>query len=150
MSTLTVETMKVNSIAMSDGKSTPAFIVCDNRAIGDIVLSSGVANMSTIIYDSHTAWNVTTFKYTIPVTGLWSFSWTCLSNVSPSSSGYRAGIWKNGSLVIQNGNYGAGSPLQTLNVCTVGDLVWLGIGSSGSLSYYSAILYNQFEGILIR
>ena len=150
MSSLTVNTVKAEKFERADGKGTPHFVVCDNSGIGNAMRTNMVIPLDFIERDTHLAYNTTTYTYTIPVAGVWLFTWACFTNTSGFGNGSaRTQIQVNGSNILSVGNYTANTANITTHYCNMGDTVRMHTGTNFSAHYWAAIAHNRFTGALI-
>lgn len=124
---------------------TPAFFVYRNASY--TLGTSEILQFNTAEIDTDSGFNSSTYKYTIPVTGLWHFS-GALSFTGTSNSYTYIGIrWRaNGTAwhdLYENFHYGSTSAygnvqLTTMRQCTSGEQIDLSYDASGS-----GVLFNH-------
>jgi hypothetical protein len=125
----------------------PWFSVCDNRG-GDVTVTNAILPLGTISFDEGSNYNPSTYKFTVPIKGIYHFEWGCYSN-SPTTSGSSrvAIVSNNGALGMINGNDKSISVTRKL---LLGDTVWVSTNGNFSVNYYAAVVHNWFSGSLIK
>lgn len=124
-----------------------AYFAVHDNASGNVT-RTGVIPFNTIEADNLNGFDVVNYKYVIKKSGLYVFGGNFYSNSTPSTSRQRCLLRKNGSIVIQTGQYGSGEHFSSIVYCDVGDEITLD-ASGFNLTYYAAAAHNRFWGALI-
>jgi len=71
-----------------------------------------------------TAYNISTYKYTVPINGYYFFGFKLFMNSGPNDSDRRFGIYVNGAVYAFGGQYvGTGENVSLNKYCTAGDII---------------------------
>ena len=142
----------------SGTSSTPQvyFKVNSNLSTNQVFSSGTIAQFNNIVfcYPSTSDFNTTTYKYTVPVDGIYQFSFRLYPNYPGSINTdtiARFAINKNGQDVSVSGSrLGNIEATTILESCLSGDLICIRCSLSNTiLNMYMSNLHSEFTGHLI-
>lgn len=98
---------------------------------------------NAVVFNNGSVWSTTSYEFTAPVAGYYSFSWSAFS---PAPTG-RTFLRKND--VDQMQTDANGKPFTMILELAAGDKVSLGGSASYPMNWYGAFAHNAFSGYLV-
>jgi len=153
--TNSTERMRISSAGVITTPFRPAFVATATGFSGyTSVAENNPFPANTTNYNQGSCFNTSNYRFTAPITGLYLFTFSALSN--NSSAGSRPGIFVNGSSVYNSIQHGiSNQDADGSNSNTTSSLIYLqandyvfAASSSGSLYYYGQS-HSSFSGCLI-
>ncbi len=149
------QTGNVTSIASSGGGGAATsqqyyFRATSNNNNNQTINQNTVLLYNVITYDvPATNYDTTNKRYVVPVAGTYRFFFQAYQN-SSVSTGFRLGIYKNGTQQVQTGgSVGNSENGGVILECAVGDTIDIR-GSAGSALVYMKDEFSWFEGFLLQ
>ena len=126
------------------------FRATSNNGGNQAITSATTLDYNVITYDvPANNYDTTNKRYVVPVAGTWQFFFQAYQN-SSVSTGFRLGIYKNGTKQVQTGGSVANSErCGVILECAVDDYIDVK-GAAGSANVFMDYEYSWFEGYLLQ
>jgi hypothetical protein len=139
-----------NSTAPSENPCV--FKITSNLNSNQIFNAGVVAKFDKIefCFPNVSDFNTNNYTYTVPVSGIYQFTYKLYSNQSPSTNA-RFAINKNGSdVAISGGTMANVETVTTLESCNVGDVISVSCEIGINLSLWMSPIHSWFMGFLVK
>lgn len=159
--TYNIATTSANGLLSSTDKAAldklkgvqPYFLTYYSSTTGDTDLTgTTVVKFNSVVRDTHNAYNTSTGKYTVPVAGIYLFTFNYYSNDSTAPGSYRPCIHIDGgdsAATVQMSSMSPGS-ISVIARMPSGATAYVGpYGTTYKIAFYAGSMHTSFSGTLL-